>query len=549
MKFAVVLWAGLMSSACVGNLGFQSKTVESSSSDSSGGTLRAVDGRVAYAIISRACGSCHAGTNASGGIGNLLDAQNLLNSGLIVAGQSANSPLYKSIAAKRMPPGEALSTGDTQAIRDWIDGGATGYADGSILLDTPPTSMADATTLIRKDLAGVSAADRASVRYLTLNHLGGAKRRLAVQSLDKALNSVHWRRSVGRVTPIDGGANAVRIDLRDFDLTADKWNAIVGAAGTPYRVYLPSDPDFTRAMGSGSIIRGDWMVRSILQPDLYKLLLELPANVRDIETRLGVNVDENIAAARVMRAGFRRSGVSANNRVIERHLGPFGPYWKSYDFASSTGNQDILLNPLGPSPVGSDASRAFVHAGGEYIWTLPNGLHGYYLSDGAGRELHTGPLDIVRDPTRRDLKVTNSTSCFTCHVAGWIQAEDEIRAYAPINVSPFTPDQLARVQALYVSSAVLKTAFAADLEAYRTALKSLDITVGAAEPVSAITLAYDRDLTTEDMARELETTASRLLKVLGDDSSLRGRLAADAFGRVTRPAFEAAYEDLFKACR
>ncbi len=71
---------------------------------------------------------------------------------------------------------------------------------------------------------------------------------------------------------------------------------------------------------------------------------------------------------------MQTSGVSRNNRVIERHEIPGSRcrgYWLSYDFASNgdpIAPKDILANPLD-----------FVQDGGEIIFTLPNGLQGYMI--------------------------------------------------------------------------------------------------------------------------------------------------------------------------
>ena len=61
-----------------------------------------------------------------------------------------------------------------------------------------------------------------------------------------------------------------------------------------------------------------------------------------------MNVEENIRQERVARAAFNGSGVSRNNRLIERHASLFGAYWKSYDFANSSGQKNLYVFPLGP---------------------------------------------------------------------------------------------------------------------------------------------------------------------------------------------------------
>ena len=106
-------------------------------------------------------------------------------------------------------------------------------------------------------------------------------------------------------------------------------------------------------------------------------------------------------------AGFSDSGVSNNNRVLERHISRYGAYWKSYDFAGSVGKQDIFTNPL-----------SFTHDGGEIVFNLPNGLQAYYLADAGGNRLDAAPISIVRNPAASDPTVRNGLSCIGCHTEG-----------------------------------------------------------------------------------------------------------------------------------
>jgi hypothetical protein len=100
-----------------------------------------------------------------------------------------------------------------------------------------------------------------------------------------------------------------------------------------------------------------------------------------------------------------------------------GSYWKSYDFASDTGNQSLLERPLGPG----NGSAQFQHNGGEIIWNLPNGLQGYMLVDAKGTRINTGPPDIVNDRTSIEgTKVLNGFSCIKCHVNGMLPVADEV---------------------------------------------------------------------------------------------------------------------------
>src|SRR5262249_58591148 len=120
---------------------------------------------------------------------------------------------------------------------------------------------------------------------------------------------------------------------------------------------------------------------------------------------------EHIRQERVARAGFNGSGVSRNNRMIERHESAYGAYWKSYDFAGNAGRKNLFAHPLGPN---SD-DNSFQHDGGELIFNLPTRLPAYLLIDAKGNRIDKGPAEIVSDPKQGDRRVVNGISCMSGH--------------------------------------------------------------------------------------------------------------------------------------
>lgn len=98
------------------------------------------------------------------------------------------------------------------------------------------------------------------------------------------------------------------------------------------------------------MVRGDWFVAAASRPPLYHQVLQLPETDRELEKLLQVDVDENLRTRKVWRAGFNGSGVSQNNRLIERHESDLtnGAYWKSYDFGGNDGRKNLFAHPLGP---------------------------------------------------------------------------------------------------------------------------------------------------------------------------------------------------------
>src|SRR5262249_12390486 len=150
-------------------------------------------------------------------------------------------------------------------------------------------------------------------------------------------------------------------------------------------------------------------------------LLQLPETERELEKQLHIDVSENVRQERVVRAGFNGSGVSGNNRLIERHPSPYGSYWRSYGFADTTGQRNLFAFPLGPAADG----KGFVPDGGEIIFSLPNGLNAFMLVNEKGNRLDKAPLSVVSDPRRPDRAVENGISCMSCHARGFIPVKDQ----------------------------------------------------------------------------------------------------------------------------
>jgi serine/threonine-protein kinase len=179
-------------------------------------------------------------------------------------------------------------------------------------------------------------------------------------------------------------------------------------------------------------VRIDWFIATAARPPLYHTILGIPKNARDLERRLRVDVAHNFNNNRLVRAGFTESGVSRQNRMVERHPALYGAYWKSYDFKSSDGPGNLIKFPLGPlfkdNPY---PQQAFKQAGGEIIFNLPNGLQGYMLIDDKDNRIDAGPTEIVRDKeeTSGSPAVVNGLSCMYCHKHGMIsEFKDVIRA-------------------------------------------------------------------------------------------------------------------------
>ena len=261
---------------------------------------------------------------------------------------------------------------------------------------------------------------------------------------------------------------------------------------------------------------------------------------RELETRLEVDVIQNLLTApgvRVWRAGTNNSGVSNNNRVIERHKSRYGAYWKSYDFAGSVGAQNIFTHPL-----------AFTHDGGEVVFNLPNGLQGYYITNGSGFRLDEAPINIVSNPAANDPTVRNGLSCFGCHTEGMKMFEDEVRAVIESNTAPAYDK--AQALRLYVEQSEMDALLQEDTDRYRVALEATDGAFGGIEPISRFHEVFQGPVDAAYAAAVVGLETEAFLERIRENIGLQniGLLVLDsANGSMKRDAWTEGFDDVIFA--
>ena len=445
----------------------------------------------AHAIFEQSCFICH-GPTGSFKESLLIDHNALIQNGTVVQGNPAASELYNRLvttdAAKRMPLGQPqLSAQAIDTIRNWILAGAPDWAtvattDGDFI------SPAEILNTIETHLMSLSSFDRAFARYFTMTHLYNAGEAPGIlqeyrNGLSKLVNSLSWGVTVTNPQPIDPQGTIFYIDLRHYEWDRnDGWTKI--EAEYPYHISFDAPEQTalrdqlsrlqTEMKSDMPSVHVDWFVAQASLPPLYHDLLSLPLTDRELETRLEVDVAQNLLNApgvRVWRAGTNNSGVSNNNRVIERHTSRYGAYWKSYDFAGSVGTQNIFTHPLN-----------FTHDGGEVVFNLPNGLQGYYLANASGFRLDAAPINIVSNPAASDPTVRNGLSCLGCHTEGMKTFEDQVRSVIESNATPAYDK--AQALRLYVEQSEMDARLGEDMDRYRAALTKTGGAVDDIEPIS-----------------------------------------------------------------
>ena len=444
-----------------------------------------------YAIFQQSCNICH-GPDGAYKESLLMEHNALVEKGSVVPGNPDASELYKRLitieTAKRMPLGQPqLPAQSINTIRNWILAGAPDWATVATT-DASFISPSEVLNTIETHLISLAPFDRAFARYFIMTHLYNAGKSTQIlqeyrKALYKLVNSLSWEREITNPQPIDPQGTIFYIDLRHYEWDVNNgWGQIEAA----YPYHIPFDAPEQAALKEQLMrlqrevksdmpsIHVDWFVAQASLPPLYHDLLSLPLTDRELETRLEVDVVRNITNAPgvdVWRAGTNNSGVSNNNRVIERHTSRYGAYWKSYDFAGSVGTQNIFTHPL-----------SFTPDGGEVIFNLPNGLQAYYVTNASGFRLDDAPINIVSNPAASDPTVRNGLSCFGCHTEGMKTFEDEVRAVIESNTTPAYDK--AQALRLYVEQSEMDALLQEDTDRYRGALEATGGAFGGIEPIS-----------------------------------------------------------------
>ena len=483
----------------------------------------------AYAIFERNCLNCH-GEHGAFTEEIIIDHTALIETGAVVPGKPIESELYKRLLtndpAKRMPLGQPqLSATAILTIGNWIQAGApdwqtperdTGFITPSEMLDT-----------IEKHVNSLTPFDRTFTRYFTLTHLYNAGESAEAlhayqRALSKLVNSLSWGREVTIPQAIDPEETIFYIDLRDYEWErgTNRWTLMESEYPYSIEFTAPTQKNLREKLTSlreeldceVPFVHVDWFIATASLPPLYHDILDLPETDHELEARLEVNVVENIrnaAGRRVWRAGFNDSGVSNNNRVVERHTSRYGAYWKSYDFAGSVGTQNIFTHPL-----------SFTHDGGEIIFNLPNGLQAYYLADAGGRRLDEAPINIVSNPAASDPTVRNGLSCIGCHTEGMKDFEDQVRGVVEKNPNP--PYNKDRALQLYTDKATMDVLVNEDTDRYRRALEAAGGVFGGIEPVQRYYEAFQRPVNVAHAAATVGLETEAFLKKIRASASLKG---------------------------
>lgn len=479
------------------------------------------------AIVKKHCYGCHGERHNGSAEFDVLDPVGLIQNGYVTKGNLEESEMWSRVEGGDMPPEDsgvpALTDTQKETLSKWIEAGAPA-------VQREKRAFIGADQVLKSiyaDLLKVARDDREYKRYFGLTHLSNNyeavsdhELRLHRAAFAKAINSLSFEPDIFVPVAIDEFQTVFRIDLRRLGWDAASWKSLVNRY--PYGTHFQDGDDEELANVDEQVemltkspishIRIDWFVNTALRPPIYDRFVGTPRNVDTLERKLNVDFEKNFNENRIARAGFATSGVSVGNRLVERHPALHGYYWKSYDFVNGGARGNLFRYPLGPEYPGNPfPEAAFQHDGGEMIYSLPNGLQGYMLTDEKGNRLDVGPIAVVRDTKEISgtPQVMNGISCLHCHRRGLIGFKDTVRT----GVAVFG-NMKRKVRNLYPEDEAMQKIVEAD---NRRFLSALEKCVGPflrvegedkdvsdyTEPVGPVVRFYQRDLNATAVACEL----------------------------------------------
>jgi tetratricopeptide (TPR) repeat protein/mono/diheme cytochrome c family protein len=510
----------------------------------------------ALQVLKANCYRCHGQDGANeGGFNYVLDRRQLVSRRKVVPGEPAKSKILRRIlnAVDPMPPAEEKvrpRPDDIALLKKWIEAGAP---EIEVVAKQSFLSPEYVLQTMRNDLERLPERDRRFIRYFTLTHLVNAglspdELQSFRHGLSKLINSLSWGRHVVVPQAIDAAKTIMRIDLRDFGWNEQTWETLLER--NPYGIAMSSADAKACVVASGCklpYLRADWFVAVASRPPLYHDILQLPRTENELLKLLRLDLAENIRQERVARAGFNGSGVSRNNRLIERHEAGNTVYWKSYDFGNNTGKSNLFAHPIGPG----DDEHCFVQDGGEIIFTLPNGLQAYFLIDKHGQRIDKGPTSIVSDPRRPDRAVENGLSCIACHARGIIEKADQVRDHVVKNPSAFPRGTVDTILALYPPKEKMANLMRADAKRFQDAVARTGAPLSATEPIAALAQRFESEMDLSLAAAEAGVPSADFLKALERFPHLAKELGPLRIegGTVQRQVYVDAFGDLVQAMR
>jgi mono/diheme cytochrome c family protein len=503
----------------------------------------------AFAVFDGYCSRCHQvgklnGANPVSAFGNILRLDEIARvPSLVRPGLPDGSRLYTIFLTRETPHdtlreasrGGEPTVPEIEAVRDWIKGVAPNKSGCGNRLPITPDQTRNSIERVLARLPG-DAARR--MRFVSLTHLYNACASTAEmviyrQAVIKLLNSLSWSFTPVPLDGVDDSQTVLRVDLSRIGWNAAMWDRITSLY--PYTSLEQSMAGARIGELTGTavpVLRGDWLVFAGSQPPLYYELLGLPDRQASLLKSFRIDFEANIAAGHVKRLAMPSSSVAHSGRLIERHAFGNGAYWTIYEGLQNWGHADAFNNLTSPTGAGAKP------IGSLSIFSLPNGLNGFFITNADGERLNDVPPSIVNLHNQPTAQMTAGISCLGCHGDGVRNALNDQRA--PLQSEQTIGKELHdRLLALYPSSEEFNRLQREDNDRLARAMTAagLDATLAlnGVDPIVALSARYERAVDLVQAAAELgldtTTAPTQLAQIDGEQRLLARRLIQDTAPR------------------
>jgi hypothetical protein len=415
----------------------------------------------------------------------------------------------------------------------------------TLMLHPGEVLESDVLGWINADKAKLAPADAQYIRYASLHRIQNRnptpdEMNLARVGLSKILNST----SIGSpkvVNPvaIDPYSLVYRFDIRDY------WGYNLGGASNPKRALdmwarvlkgnynaddqvagpntfankdTPSDsmakstPTFPNIAGFyPDYVDGAQLAYTLSRPDVYADVMQLGTLSAGLEINLGVK-ETGVDDWKFVTVD---DAITINKRMLLRQSTKFGYFWKGVDpfgqspfifydrpipemdgfslvkttpvFAADGSyrmDNGISTNSDGTLVGGPQAQAS------EMIYSLPNGLQGYFIG-GAANQIRVDAFPfIVFDPRRggtsaqaaksgfrlgasAELRLLTPASCMGCHMDGMNRTVDDMDQFLNANPTKFDAKTVARARQLYMGLSGVRKVVEDDRAVYAKAMNTI----------------------------------------------------------------------------
>lgn len=422
-----------------------------------------------------------------------------------------------------------------KAAQAWADAMKASMPVSTLMKHEGEITEAEVLKWIADDRAK-NPGDKNFVKYASLHRLQNRvvtpdDMNTARAGISKILNSTSYSAKLVNPVAIDPYFIVYRFDIRDYWAAArggamnparatQMWDRMLkgnfnaddqtagpntfGNKDTPANSLAKDSPTFPNNAGFyPEYVDATQLGYTLSRPDVYADIMELGVFSPSLEASLGVQ-QKGIDTWKFVTVD---DAITINKRMLLRTDIPSGYFWKGVDpFAQSPfifydrpvpemdGFSLVKTTPVFDKDgtyrmdvgISEDANGNLVGGpqaqASEMIFSLPNGLQGYFIG-GANNQIRVDAFPfIVVDPRRGGVRngafgfggsperLLTPASCMACHMDGMNRTVDDMEHYTNANPGKFDAATMARVKQLYAGNAGVRAAVEKDREIYGKAM-------------------------------------------------------------------------------